>query len=142
MLVLVIACTQPLQPTPRVKYGQTGVEDTSTPDDTSTPGDTSSPGDTSTPGDTSPELPSIAFLTPGSTAYNPVTLTVTTTGDISRVVYLAEDKYDLGESTDPTSNFEVVYTFSSIGERVLFAHGYDAAGTELAVVSQTSTVSW
>lgn len=82
----------------------------------------------------------LVFLSPGTNATNPVTLKVRATAPITRVRYLAEDTYDLGESTDSASDFEVTYSFSTLGQRTINAHGYDAENREVATASIQTVV--
>ena len=83
---------------------------------------------------------SLAFLTPGATAANPVTFTVAATGPIARVAYVADGQWPLGESTDP-AGFPVAYTFQTLGARVIEARGFAADGlVPLATASLTVVV--
>jgi hypothetical protein len=91
--------------------------------------------DDADPGDSVAPQASLSFLTPGSEAANPVTFTVQVTGPITRVAYSAENQWPLGESSDAANHFPVTYSFNYLGPRQVWAHGFDAAGTELAQAS-------
>lgn len=71
---------------------------------------------------------------------NPVRLRATSTGDVARVVYLADDQYELGESDNKTSRYEVSRRFYTVGARKITAVGYSASGRELARTSRTVTI--
>jgi hypothetical protein len=76
--------------------------------------------------------PQLEFTTPRShdVLGREVNMRVDANG-IARVEYYAE-QYPLGESTDAANGFPVTYTFTGLGNRVLFAVGYDGQGRAVA----------
>lgn len=133
MLLFFLACTST---DPDVRRSPAAPDDT----DTSSTGDSDPAAQADDSADTSEVEAALSFLSPAATATNPVTMTVSATGPITRVRYLAEDTYDLGESTDSASGFPVTYSFSTLGTRTINARGYNAEGEEVATASIQSVV--
>lgn len=82
----------------------------------------------------------LTFDEPIGEADNPVTFRVEASPEVVRVVYRAEDTWDLGDSTDGGAGFPVTYTFSETGERTIVAIGYDADDVELVRAETAITV--
>ncbi len=62
---------------------------------------------------------------------NPLHLTADAATNVTRVRYLADNQYNIGESTDRLAAFAVNPRFSGTGDRSLTVVGYDAAGNEV-----------
>lgn len=75
--------------------------------------------------------------------YTPnMTFTVSATNTkIVKVKYLAEDDWNLGESTNRSTGFKVTYPYQYYGQRSAIAIGYDASGKEIARTSVGFTVT-
>lgn len=71
---------------------------------------------------------------------NPVRLRARSSGDVARVVYLADDQWNLGESSNQAGRYEVSRRFYTVGARKITAVGYSASGRELARATRTVTV--
>lgn len=71
---------------------------------------------------------------------NPLHLSADATAAVTRVRYLADNQYPLGESTDRGAAFAINPVFSSTGDRSLTVVGYDAAGNEVGRDTRTITV--
>lgn len=136
MLLLLLACT--VSPSESRRSGSLG--ETSSPTTTTQSGDSGDSRDSADSGDSGEVAATLQFLNPGPNTINPVIMKVRATGPVARVRYLAEDTYDLGESTDAASDFAVSYSFSTLGLRTLNAHGYDKQGREVATTSMQTVI--
>ena len=65
-----------------------------------------------------------------SNCENPCSLTVSSSYEVTRVVYYA-DQWLLGESTDHKNQFAISYTFEMLGPRKISAVGYGDGDSEL-----------
>ena len=64
---------------------------------------------------------------------NPVTFKASTSPDIVRVEYTAENQFILGESLEEGNQFEVTYNFFTVGARRIVVHGYREGETTPAI---------
>ncbi len=75
---------------------------------------------------------SLSFITPSqSDVENPVKFSVLKTGDIYAVRYYAERQFLLGESDNSSNNYEIEYSFSSLGVRKIQAIGVHQTGVPI-----------
>jgi len=122
-LPLLAGCSSPVAPADSTGGGA----GTDSGDRGDSEADTGSSADTDTDGEAS-----LSFSSPGSTAENPVTFTVATTGEVASVEYVADGEWSLGSSTDSGRGFPVTYTFSTLGSRSIEAIATDGEGVEVA----------
>lgn len=82
-----------------------------------------------------------AFVKPGDgeTVANPVTFRVDADPAVAKVNYFAES-WPIGSSTDAQAQFEVAWTFSTLGVRKISAEGLDKFGTRVAAASIEITI--
>lgn len=82
----------------------------------------------------------VRFTKPADQAVvtNPVAFAVAVTSDVASVELEADGKYRFGGRFDPKVKTEISYPFSSFGERVIRAIGFDSAGREIG--SDTITI--
>ncbi len=83
----------------------------------------------------------INFITPfdKQSVHNPVTFKVEADSSVETVIYSA-DNYKFGTSSDKISNFEVNYKFNVLGNRRIFAEGFNNNQKRIAVTSIEITV--
>lgn len=72
----------------------------------------------------------------GEVINNPVNLRAKASPDIVRVVYTAEEQWQLGESFERDGDFAATYPFSTLGRREIVAYGYREGATSPAVTAR------
>lgn len=61
--------------------------------------------------------------------------------EVFKVKYIADGKYEFGESTDKNNQFNYPYTFNQLGKRKIDAKGYDREGQHIATATITITIT-
>ncbi|CAM2011222.1 D-alanyl-D-alanine carboxypeptidase/D-alanyl-D-alanine endopeptidase [Acanthopleuribacter pedis] len=71
---------------------------------------------------------------------NPLHLSADAASNVTRIQYLADNRWDLGTSTDRNAAFSVYPQFGTTGERSITVVGFDAAGNEVGRDTRTITI--